>query len=83
MKNPWRDCITDPPDQYTRVEIKSKYNRKYIGYRYKDKYFTTIGNYNILEPQLWRYIPEGSYLWNEIKEKIKGLSLGEEEPEYG
>ena len=79
MKNPWRNCKTDPPEQYTRIEIKSKDNEKYIGYRYLDNYYETFGNYIIRNPHKWRYIPVGSYLWNEIVDRIKKLSNYNEE----
>lgn len=68
--NPWRSCIFNPPPQYTRVEIKSKVNKRYIGYRYKNTYYETIGNYVIQDPDKWRYIPVGSTLWQEIKQKL-------------
>ena len=84
MNNPWRYCNTDPPPQYTRVEIKSKDSYRYVGYRYKNKYYETIGNYIINNPFEWRFIPVGSYLWSEIIEKIRNLSLQEEgEKVYG
>ena len=83
MKNPWRFCDTDPPPQYVRVEIKSHHNKRYVGYRCKRQYYETIGNYIIPDPHKWRYIPVGSYLWNEIKDKIRKLSLEQEEPAYG
>lgn len=76
VNNPWRFCDTDPPEQYVRVEIKSKDNKRYVGYRYKNRYYETIGNYVVKKPYKWRYIPVGSFLWNEITEKIKLLSLG-------
>lgn len=83
MNNPWRLCKDDPPKQYIRIEIKSKNNDRYIGYRYLDHYYETIGNYIISDPYKWRYIPVGSYLWNEIVERIRRLSLYNEEPVYG
>ena len=74
IDNPWRFCDTDPPSQYMRVEIKTKNGKKYVGYRYKKNYYETIGNYIIKNPYKWRMIPVGSYLWNEIKEKIVSSS---------
>lgn len=72
LKNPWHDCETNPPRQYLRVEIKDVHKIQYIGYRYKKQYFESIGNYIIENPKVWRYIPEGSYLFNDIKQKIMG-----------
>ena len=81
INNSWRFCDTDPPQQYVRVEIKGRDKRKYVGYRYKNTYYETIGNYVIEKPHKWRYIPVGSYLWNEITEKIHRLSSGYGEEE--
>ena len=81
MKNPWRYCKTDPPNQYIRIEIKSKNNRRYVGYRCNNRYYETIGNYIIPDPYMWRHIPVGSYLWNEIVEKIRNLAAGDGEKE--
>lgn len=78
MRNPWRFCDTEPPPQYTRVEIKSRNRQVYVGYRYKKQYYETIGNSVIPDPFKWRYIPVGSYLWNEIVNKIRSLSIEEE-----
>ena len=69
-KNPWRDCDTDPPRQYLRVEIKDDERIHYVGYRYRKQYFESIGNYIIKNPKKWRYIPEESHLFNDIKQKI-------------
>ena len=70
MRNPWRDCKIDKPPEYTRVQIKNTNGKKFIGYRYKNKYYETIGNYVIDSPYMWRYIPVGSYLWTEIVKQI-------------
>ena len=78
MGNPWRLCDATPPEEYVRVEIKSKDGNRFIGYRYQRKYYTTIGNYLINDPYKWRYIPVGSFLWNEIRKAIKSLSYGED-----
>ena len=83
MNNPWRFCDSNPPPQYVRVEIKTRNNKRYAGYRFRKTYYETIGNYIIPDPYKWRYIPVGSYLWNEIKEKIRGLSNTEEGVIYG
>lgn len=69
-QNPWRDCKTDPPKQFHRVEIRDKNNKKYIGYRYLKDYYETFGNYIIKNPMLWRFPPKGSTLITELKEKI-------------
>lgn len=83
MKNPWRMCDTDPPNEYIRVEIKTKDRERKVGYRYKINYYETIGNYLIKNPYQWRYIPVGSYLWAEIKDKIRSLSMENGEVAYG
>lgn len=80
--NPWRYCDRDKPPEYVRIEIRDRYYTKFVGYRYKDKYYETIGNYLIKHPFQWKYIPVGSYLWNEIKEKIKELSYEQGEVAY-
>ena len=76
LDNPWRSCKTEKPPEYLRIEIKDIYCTKYVGYRYRDTYFETIGNFIIENPYQWRHIPVGSYLWNEVKEKIRLLSEG-------
>ena len=76
-QNPWRDCRSDPPKQYQRVEIRDKYNNRYIGYRYLSDYYETFGNYLIKNPMLWRYPPKGSKLVAELKEKIHTMFGGE------
>ena len=73
MNNLWRYCDKEKPPEYNRIEIRDKQYVKYVGYRYKNTYFETIGNYIIKDPYQWRYIPVGSYLWNEIIEKIKNM----------
>ena len=84
VSNPWRFCDTENPPEYVRIQIKDRYNTKYVGYRCKHTYYEAIGNYVIKQPFQWRYIPVGSYLWAEIKDKIKSLSYGgEEETVYG
>ena len=83
INNPWNYCDTNPPEEYVRVEIKSRDKRRYVGYRFKNKYYETIGNYVIKNPYMWRYIPVGSILWEDIKEKICNLSMGNEEVAYG
>lgn len=84
LKNPWHNCDTDPPPQYLRVEIKDDGKNRYVGYRYKKQYFETIGNYVINNPKAWRYIPEGSYLFNDIKQRILKCNVTEEgEKAYG
>lgn len=74
FENPWRYCSKEKPPEYVRVEIKNAYCQHYVGYRYKNKYYETIGNFIIEDPFQWRYIPVGSYLWEEIKSKIHDLS---------
>lgn len=71
--NNWQLCSKNPPPQYTRVEIKDTRRKRYIGYRYKDKYYETFGNYIIKDPYKWRYIPQGSLIQAEIKQKIKSF----------
>jgi len=70
MINQWQSCKKNPPPNYTRVEIKTKNRRKYVGYRCNNTYYETIGNYIIPNPIKWRYIPEGSYLLREIERKV-------------
>ena len=67
----WRDCVKDPPQEYYRVEIRDKQNKRYIGYRYGRKYFETYGNYLIKEPTYWREPPKGSKLISELQEKLR------------
>ena len=81
--NPWRYCSAEKPPEYVRIQIKDYYKIKHVGYRCKNIYYETIGNSVIKAPFQWRYIPVGSYLWTEIKEKIKELSYGGEEVVYG
>lgn len=81
--NPWRYCSAEKPPEYTRIQIRDRNHNTYIGYRYKNRYYETIGNYSINDPYKWRYIPVGSYLWDEIKEKIKRMSYDEEGVVYG
>ena len=76
LDNPWRYCQTENPPEYLRIEIKDIYSTRFVGYRYSKKYYETIGNFIIENPYQWRYIPAGSYLWNEVKEKIRMLSEG-------
>lgn len=68
----WQSCKDNPPPEYTRIEIRDTNNKHYIGYRYKNKYFETYGNWVIKYPLLWRHIPVGSYLLVELKEKLNG-----------
>ena len=68
--NPWRYCDRDKPPEYVRIQIRDKQNMKYVGYRYKKQYYETIGNYLIKNPYQWRYIPVGSCVWEEIKQRI-------------
>lgn len=75
--NNWQSCDKNPPSQYTRVEIRDKNRKTYIGYRYGNTYYETFGNYIIPNPVKWRYIPQGSYLFETIKEKIKERGVGE------
>lgn len=82
MNNPWRYCDKEKPPEYTRIEIRDKEYVKYVGYRYKKSYFETIGNYLIKNPYQWRYIPIGSYLWNEILDKIRELQIERGEAVY-
>lgn len=72
--NPWRYCAKEKPPEYLRIQIKNNKSERFVGYRYKNTYYETIGNYVIPNPYQWRYIPVGSYLWAEIKEKICSLS---------
>lgn len=81
-KNPWKYCDRNKPPEYTRIQIKDRDKIKYVGYRCKNTYYETIGNYVIKNPWQWRYIPVGSYLWEEVKDKIKGLSVGCGEVSY-
>lgn len=73
MNNPWRDCEKDPPMQYKRVEIKNRKNVRYCGYRYKNKYYESFGNYIIPEPYMWRFIKDKSFMAEWIKDKINSL----------
>lgn len=68
--NPWRDCKTDPPRNYVRVEIRDKKDEHFIGYRCDKQYYETYGNYLIKEPRLWRFPLEGSELLTTLKEKL-------------
>lgn len=70
MDNAWKDCIKNPPPEYVRVEVKTLENEKIAGYRYKQKYYSTFGNYVIDNPVKWRHIPRGSYLYELIKKKL-------------
>lgn len=76
INNPWRYCNREKPPEYVRIQIRDKNYIKYVGYRCKNTYYETIGNYVIHNPYQWRYIPVGSYLWDEIKEKIHTISYG-------
>jgi len=71
MRNNWQLCSKNPPPQYTRVEIKTKDGKHYVGYRCAYTYYETIGNYIIKDPHKWRWIPEYSYLLETVKDKIK------------
>lgn len=71
MKNSWQLCSKNPPPQYTRVEIKSLFGKRYCGYRYKNQYYSTFGNFIIKDPYKWRWIPETSALYAEILHRIK------------
>ena len=75
--NPWRDCKTDPPRNYVRVEIRDKKDDHFIGYRCDKQYYETYGNYLIKEPRLWRFPPKGSALITELKEKLHTFLGGE------
>ena len=75
--NPWRDCRTDPPKQYFRVEIRDKKNKRYIGYRCNKTYYETYGNYVIKDPRLWRFPLEGSELLTSLKEKLHTFFEGD------
>lgn len=79
--NPWRDCKKDPPNQYTRVEIRNKSGERFLGYRYSKDYYETYGNYLIKNPMSWRYPPKGSKLLTELKEKLYNIIIGD--TEYG
>lgn len=70
LVNNWMSCEKSPPPQYTRIEIKDRKGEKYIGYRYKDTYFETYGNYVIKYPMYWRYVPEGSTLLKDLYDKL-------------
>lgn len=70
MKNPWRSIQSNPPPEYTRVEIKDINRKHYIGYRYRKTYYETYGNWVIQNPEFWRWIPATSTLLAELKEKI-------------
>lgn len=70
LTNPWQLCSTSPPDQYIRCEIKDRKGKRYIGYRCRNTYYETIGNYVIKEPYKWRYVPKGSEIWQSIEDKI-------------
>lgn len=78
MRNPWRYCKDDPPMQYIRCEIKDHKGVEAVGYRYGKKYYTTFGNYIIEDPYMWRYIPQGSRLWESIEYKIRNFLCGSE-----
>lgn len=69
--NNWQLCSKKAPPQYTRIEIKDYKNKRYIGYRYGNKYYETFGNYVIKNPYKWRYIPQDSWIWEEVKHRIK------------
>lgn len=68
--NKWKSCKYNPPPQFTRVEIRSRDNKRYVGYRYGKDYYETFGNYKIADPYKWRKIIEMSWLWHEIKRKL-------------
>lgn len=70
MINRWRSCKYNPPMQYTRVEIKDHSGKRYVGYRYKQDYYETFGNFKIADPYKWRRIPEESWLWKEIRMRL-------------
>ena len=67
----WKNCRTNPPPEYHRVEIKDKQNNRYIGYKCGSEWFETYGNYLIKKPMYWREPPEGSTLLAELKEKLR------------
>lgn len=71
MNNPWQLCETNPPPEYTRVEIKDKDKKHYIGYRYKYTYYETYGNWVIESPKYWRWVPQQSTLLANLKEKLR------------
>ena len=71
MKNPWQLCETNPPPEYTRVEIKDKNKKHHIGYRYKYTYYETYGNWVIESPKYWRWVPQQSTLLANLKEKLR------------
>lgn len=75
--NNWQLCSKNPPPEYTRVEIRDKDRHTYIGYRYLNRYYETFGNYIIQDPIKWRYIPQNSYLLEEIKQRLKNIKEGE------
>lgn len=77
MKNPWRNCETDPPMQYKRVEIKDVNDKRYCGYRYKNQYYESFGNYIIAKPYKWRFIKDNSFMAEWIKDKINSLKYKE------
>lgn len=77
MRNNWQLCCKNPPPQYTRIEIKKLNGERCVGYRCKNTYYETLGNYIISDPYKWRWIPKTSTLLAEIKEKIKSNSLME------
>ena len=77
MKNPWRYCKNNPPDQYVRCEIRNQKGIKYVGYRCGDTYYESIGNYIIKVPYMWRRVPEGSRLWETINQKIHNYFFGD------
>lgn len=69
--NKWKSCNKCPPPQYVRVEIKTTNGDCVCGYRYKNDFYETFGNYIIANPYKWRWIPDNSQLFLEISEKIK------------
>lgn len=77
MKNPWRDCIDDPPMQYKRVEIKNIKGKRYCGYRYKKQYYESFGNFIIPDPFKWRFIKDEGFMAEWIRNKLYELRLKE------
>ena len=76
MKNPWRLCKLVPPPQFVRLEIKTKDGDTYVGYRYGNTYYESVGNYIIKDPYKWKFIPRESRLWEEIRRRLYILSNG-------
>lgn len=53
----WTKC-SKPPTPFTRVEIKDRFNNKYLGYYTGAVYLESEGHKLIKSPKYWRYLPK-------------------------